>query len=49
MRNSPDRAAAKRANARFFAGSAATDGTDFELFHCMLSYVKREDDFNDSK
>ena len=33
MRNSPDRAAAKSANARFFADFAAKDGTDFELNH----------------
>ena len=36
MRHSPGRAAAKSANARFFAGFAATGGTDFELNH----YVK---------
>ena len=33
MRNSPDRAVAKSTNARFFAGFAATGGTDFELNH----------------
>ena len=44
MRNSPGRAVAKSANARFFAGFAATDGTDFELFHFIV--MKRGQDMD---
>ena len=45
MRNSPDRAAAKSANARFFAGFAATDGTDFELNHYDLKLIREYTDY----